>query len=121
MSYGEEWEPSSFNGGYAPHEPPPPDYERPEKWFRDNSAVFYALEQWQKNWFDHAERYEQMHGRLPSSMARDKNKAAFRRMLVAEYGRGEPDSAWLDYRIRYLEKRGQTPERRGLGRGGAES
>jgi hypothetical protein len=90
-----------------------PEPERPEQWYRDNAAVFHALEGWQRGWDDFAREYEHEHGRPPSSVSRDRNKAAFRRMLCDQYGRGEPDAAWSDLRDAHLQKRGQLPERDG--------
>jgi hypothetical protein len=98
MSYAEEWEPTNFDAS-APLPTPEPRGEKPERWFRDNAAVF------------HAEQYESEHGRPPSSLMREKNKAGFRRLLCERHGRGEPDAAWLDMRIAHLEKRGLSPER----------
>lgn len=85
--------------------------ERPEQWYRENAAVFGALEEWSRRWEEWARDYEYRHGRPPSSTNRAQNKAAFRRLLIERYGRGEPDAAWLDLRDAHLEKRGQRPER----------
>jgi hypothetical protein len=109
VSAAEEWEPASYDG--AAYRPVPDDDEKPEKWHRDNAAVFYALEEWQRTWDTHAYEYELANGRPPSSMNREKNRAAFRRQLIAQYGRGEPDPAWFDRRIAHLEKRGLAPSR----------
>jgi hypothetical protein len=106
---GHDWEPRDYDG--AARQPTPAPAERPEKWYRDNAAVFYALEQWQSNWEEHRVSYEAEHERPPSSHSRDKNKAAFRRELITMYGRGEPDEAWLTERIRHLERRGLATER----------
>lgn len=111
----EYWEPSNYDGNGQPPEQPTP-YERPEKWYRDNAAVFHTLEQWQKNWDDFSAEFESAHGMPPSSTNREKNKATFRRQLIESYGRGEPDGAWLDQRIGHLEKRGMAPERGDGGR-----
>ena len=109
MSAAEEWEPSEY--GATDPLLPPEDTEKPAQWYRNNAAVFYALEEWQGNWETHAYEYERTNGRPPSSQNREKNKAAFRRKLIDKYGRGEPDSAWCELRISHLEKRGMAPER----------
>jgi hypothetical protein len=90
-----------------------PEPEKPEKWYRDNAAVFHALEGWQRGWEDFATDFERANGMPPSSANREKNKTAFRRLLCERYGRGEPDAAWLDQRDAHLLKRGQAPEREG--------
>lgn len=88
-----------------------PAPERPEQWYRENAAVFHALEQWPGIWEALAEKYQSEHGRPPSTHNKNKNKAEFRRLLVERYGRGEPDAAWLDERAAHLEKRGLAPDR----------
>jgi hypothetical protein len=109
MSDFETWEPSNYTGDEPLHIPEP--REKPEKWYRDNAAVFHALEEYQRSWEDYAAEYENTNGRPPSSVMAQKNKAAYRRRLCELYGRGEPDPAWLEHRISHLEKRGLAPDR----------
>lgn len=105
-STGEIGPPGGGSGYWAP-EP-----ERPESWHRLNAACFHALEEFEGKIADWARDYETQKGRPPSTMNRQKNRAAFRRLLVTTYGRGEPDAAWLEQRIGHLEKRGLAPERK---------
>ena len=110
MTNAYDWDPASYKPS-SPLQPLESARDKPEQWFRDNAAVFHALEEWRERWLAYAANYEHVNDRPPSSLARDKNKAAFRRALIKEYGRGEPDAAWLELRIQHLEKRGQMPER----------
>jgi len=103
MSAAEDFDPLDFAA--------PAAREKPEQWYRDNAAVFHALEEWQRRWDDHAVRYEAEHGGPPSSLNRARNLDAFRRMLVGKYGRRDPDPSWLEERAAYLELRARNAQK----------
>jgi len=44
-----------------------PEPDRPEQWFRDNAAVFHALEGWERGWEDYARDFLFKNGIPPSS------------------------------------------------------